>query len=258
MNINNEQFITTIGLLITVIALVLSIIQSLKARIQTNKLSVVANAMSTKYIDTFPDYIPQIAELISKAKTDIKILSPLPQHGVFSTTSGYLQIKHNIEKKKVQCPKVKINCIFSNEENQRKLLYNQFSKYKDNWEEWCSDSKQKEKIRVFRQLIENIDCNKVVKFEEFIDLFIKAGQADINSTFLNENCIYIDHRPPLNLWIIDEREAIFAISQTTGEYFVEAFWTTDNRLVSGLVKMFNEYYTQDEIKKSTKMNDSDN
>ncbi|MGV6830356.1 MAG: hypothetical protein ACWA5P_02180 [bacterium] len=50
------------------------------------------------------------------------------------------------------------------------------------------------------------------------------------------------------MWVIDEKEAIFAISNTTPEYFVEAFWTSsDIRLITALVNMHKEYLNQKEI-----------
>lgn len=51
----------------------------------------------------------------------------------------------------------------------------------------------------------------------------------------------ITYRPPLYMWIIDRREAIFEISSFCPSFFCEAFWTIDLRLINALINMKNEY-----------------
>ena len=227
-----------IGLLLTIIALLLSVWQTLAARKQTKNLSVISNALSTRYLGEFPDYLLEIGSLMFRAKKEILIVSAIPCNGVFSSPDAWIRQKHAIELALNQ--EIEIKCVFAKKEYYMALIQDQFNEAFKNWDNWCNESTNKLKIHKFvKSYSEN--GSEDISQTDFVDSFEKAALAEMQSTYRNAKKIEVDQRPPMYMWIIDGKEAIFAVTTTIPSFSSEAFYTTDARLIKSLINIHNEY-----------------
>ena len=238
MNVVN---ITFLGLFLTIIALLLSIWQLVAARKQTKKLTLITDVLSTKHLGAYPEFVLEIGNLISKAQKQILIACNFPAYGVFNSNEGWLSIKYTLEKAFLQNQNMKVTCVFANKSNRKSWLIKQFNEAKVDWINWRSNPEQKEKLQHFLTKYGKGEAISELSFDGFIDLFEEAADLELGTTYKQAEKIELPHRPPLYMWVVDSKEAIFAISTNTPTFFGEAFWTTEPRLISALINMHHEY-----------------
>ncbi len=228
---------TEIGLFLTVIALGLAIWQTYAAKDQTNKLRHISDALSTKYLGTFPEYVPRIGELIGKTKRELLVLCTIPTHAVFSAYDDWLSIKHAIEKVQKQDHKVKVSCVFSSAEVRRSFLVDQFHDAKADWKTWKSNYLNSSRLEIFLSTFGKGRGIAESTFETFIDLFESAGNEALASTYKGAELLEVPYRPSLYMWVVDGKEAVFGMSTLAPMYISEAFSTNDPKLIDALIKM---------------------
>jgi hypothetical protein len=85
--------ITVGGLLLTIVGLVLSIVALMAARQQTTDLKLISNSLSTRYLGQFPDYFPDVIDVIKSANKELKLVCTIPIHGVCSKRDGWLLVR---------------------------------------------------------------------------------------------------------------------------------------------------------------------
>lgn len=61
------------------------------------KLHKIGQSLSTQVIGVFPEYLPDIAYLLSRARKQVLIMCAYPQHGAFSNPKGWHVRKRNAE-----------------------------------------------------------------------------------------------------------------------------------------------------------------
>jgi hypothetical protein len=190
-----EKHLAFYGLLLTIVALMLAIKQYRDAKSQTSKLLSISDALSTKYLGRFPEYFPELARIITRAKHEILILSIFPTHGVFRAPENWLHVKHAIES--ALSRKVHVSCVFSNPANRRAFLENQFAKEKLDWANWKAQSEYVGRLKQLKQRIKGSDDIQNLTFEEFLDLWESACVEALRSTYAGAKYVEVDHRPTI-------------------------------------------------------------
>ena len=233
------SFINIIALFLTVAALALAIWQTLLAHRQTKDLSFISNALSTRYLGTFPEYFPQLNDLIKSAKHELLILSTIPAHGAFSDHEGWLKEKHALEI--ALNHKVRIACIFADALKRQENRNNQFRDAIANWSAWRSDPTNATRLQHIVEKFDDSGSIQELTVERFFNLLEKASIEELKTTYRGAEVTEINSRPPLHMWVADGDKAIFVISTTRRSHIAQAFWTTDARLINALVDMHQEY-----------------
>ena len=231
MNINN------IGLVLTVVALALAVWQTWAANRQARALLLISNALSTKYLGTFPEYMPYVGNLIERAKRELLIICTMPTHGVFSVHEMWLSMKHAIEMALLPDHKVMVSCVFANAATRRTFLEAQFRVAKADWSTWRSNPANASRLQYFLKKFGRGGDIQELTFDGFLNLFDSAANEEFTTTYKGAEVLEVNYRPPLYMWVVDGKEAIFGISTTTPSYIAEAFWTADARLINALINM---------------------
>jgi hypothetical protein len=235
------DIVTLLSLFLTVIALALAGWQSLASFKQTKKLSSISDSLSTRYLGEFPEYLPQIANMLLRAKQDISIVCAISCHGVFTSPDGWLFIKQAIETALGINNKINVSCVFTDKHIIRSISKNQYQEAFSNWKNWCLNHDNMIKIQHFVNKFGSDQQIEKLSIEDFLDLIEKAATETSRTTYKGAKIIEVNFRPPLYMWIVDGKEAIISIPTTVPNYCAQAFYTTDARLLTALINMYNEY-----------------
>lgn len=230
------QLITVGGLLLTVVGLVLSIVALMAARQQTTDLKLISNSLSTRYLGQFPDYFPDVIDVIKSANKELKVVCTIPIHGVYSKRDGWLGTKHELEN--AENRGVSVFCVFADRTNREDFLKRQFPNAVAQWSTFRTNNLQKIEIFLKSHGSGTIDA---LSSNGFFDLFDKAAATELNTTYKSATVKEVAYRPSVYMWIADEKSAVFAISSTAPAFFAEAFRTTDTKLIQSLVRLHREY-----------------
>lgn len=139
--IHNSSLVGTVSLWLGIIALIIACIQFRDAHkqaklmeSQSNALGFVTQSLTTRYIGPFPEYLPQVADLIETAKVELRIITGNPVPAYFSAPNVFMNYSHAIERKVRSGVDVTMTCM---DQSQRlKRLKLQFPTSQEAWEAW--------------------------------------------------------------------------------------------------------------------------
>lgn len=236
-----------LGLILGILALVLAIwhlreikLQARELKTQANTLEQTQRSLSTRYIGEFPDYIPEIVDLIENARKEVLIFCDFPAYGHFSNHATWLNYRHAIELKSLNQVRLSLMCL--TEGGRYKLNHEQFSKAEQGWEEWKREQKVRDQIH---SLLQSHKCAKTIdeiSREEFVNLLEETNKQMLNGALARAETLEVDGYMPLYFWLVDKKEAIFAIPSFSGEHTEYGFSTSDPKLISAFVEMRERYY----------------
>jgi len=244
-----NQLMGILGMFLTIVAFGISIWQSKlaigqnqDAERQAERLGQIANALSTKYIGPYPEYVARIPEVLVHANHVIRILCSVPIHGIFNNADSWLKSKQAIEAFLAKDGEDRqVRCIFATRQERDKLQRNQYKSLAKNWDAWKNDPDNRRKIISLVSRVSPKDPNSGDTFDGFLSLLERASVRELATTFDRAVICEIEYSPPMFLWIIDDKEAIFVLKTTYPEFRAEAFWTSDARLVESLIKIHESY-----------------
>lgn len=245
---------TIVSLVLAVIALALALWQtrlshrqmddarnmSKEMRSQTEKMIAIGNALSTRYLGSFPEFISEIANAISKVTRDLRIVCTIPTTAVYSNPDGWFVIKQALQRTLGPSSNVKVSCVFADAKRQETFLKAQYSEAYSNWQFFRSMPSNASKIKEFHFRYGNGNLENLTS-QGFFNLFSIAATEELKTTFKGSQIVQIPFHLPLNIWIVDKKEAVFAILSTAPSFLAEAFWTTDSDLIGALLQLHTEY-----------------
>ncbi len=250
------NFIGIISLVLGIIALGISFLQVSQANIQVKQLkmhstalSTIAESLSTRYIGKFPEYLEIVTSLIEESRSEVKIIKTNPIQAYFTDFALWKKYCEAIESKLASGVSIKITTLT---ERQRKVrLRLQFPNTKPEWEIWKGNNIVK--INSFLNLrypsikVEDVDYNK------FVNLL-----ADTQNNLIYENfklkgidLIEVDQPMHMQVWVSDEKQAVFTIQTLQAKSISHAFITSDARIVSALYIMCDLFAVQEPISINT-------
>jgi hypothetical protein len=207
----------------------------------------INRSISTRYIDLFPNYMPEVTALISRAKRNISIMYVLPTPSIFSNYGYWFDYKRAIENALRPNSTITVNVVFSNPEVQDEFLHAQFDNERTIWAETRSKDKFKENLRVFiercgKRGMHDYDVDNI-SYDQFHELFRYSTEIAERDVFRGAKKYEIDFRPQVFSWVIDDgKEAIFAIPILRPIFTAYAFLTSDPEVTKAIVSLHQEHF----------------
>ena len=155
---------------------------------QMEKIEDISHSISTRYIGMFPKYLSDIEKMLSKADGDIWIVCSIPCHGVYSFPDGCSMMLLAIEKALTLAPrKIKVHCVFSNENNSVPLIKDQYHALYSDWNIYRSENELN-----IKNFIDIYGCGESIENlseQEFFNCFERAQVQVINKTYKRADII---------------------------------------------------------------------
>ncbi len=240
MHLSNVDLISILGLCLTVVALLLATAQSWQAHGQAvllarqNKaLEFVTASVSTRYIGPFPEWIPEVTELVKGANRELLILAANPVLGYFGRPDMSLELLHAIESKARSSVVIKLIC--QDERSRAERLRRQFPSSAQEWTEWLP--KNQTKVEEFLRYRHPEINTSELDYEKFIDLHAQTQREIIRESYKlhGVDVSEVDLIMAMQVWIADRQRAVFSFEavgtktyglSTSDPSFVEALYLT--------------------------------
>lgn len=229
-------------------ALVLSVIQLLQARTQTrvqtqnmnhqgNQLERILSSASTLYLGCFPTYVTHIIDLINQAQVSIIIVCDFPTYAMTSSFDAWLAYKHALERAANRGCIVTCTCL--NEDRRHTSNVNQYERQTDaDWSTWKhANQSQLCKIVHPPHLLPDLTLEEFIDILECVD---KQILADYRKP-AHDRALETQLDLPLYFWLVDGREAIFAVPSGSHGGTDYGFRTSDHALVRALGEIGTRY-----------------
>lgn len=240
MVFSNEaiNLITIVSLVLTIVALGLAGWQTWAANRQTRHLLDIAGAVSTRYLGTYPGYLPQLVTLLGRVESELLLCSAIPVHGAFRAPDQWLKMKQQLERILHSPERPHVTAVFADKFSRRDHLVGQFKAELADWDRWRCVPENVVRIKEFAERFGYSKSIESMSSDNFIDLIELSAQENIQSTFRGAKIFYSNSRHPLHIWIADRKAAIFAFPVIAPHFVVHAFWTSDDKLIAALVDTF--------------------
>ena len=237
--------ITAVSAVATVIALVLAGKQTRMARLaqheaaaHTENLSRIEDALTTRYRGEFPGFIQEVAHLIDRAESKLELFYDVPGYGVFSDPPGWLAMRQAIERKTALGVAVSVSLYSPN--RRREVLEEQMNHRNDKEVEWPNPPDlipELQRYLVHEQRI----VDRHLSSDSFIEISLGVHEKIFTEVFGHLPVVMVEDLMPLYFWIIDGREAIFAIPAFGEDASEFGFFTSDPRIIKALRNMKKRY-----------------
>ena len=257
-NITYIDWASIISLILTVIALVVSVFLSYKQSKEaenltanltvigdglTSKLTLISDTLSTRYLGEFPDFLPEIINVLTGAQNKVVIVCDFPTYGRFSKPDLWLDYKHIIEKI-TESSKVSISFVCLESKARIDFSRKQFfhkPPTEEQWEKFCSEPVFHLKMKPL--LIRNGLENKLPlpTFNEFINLLEKEDNDMLQITFSNIKYILTPDPMPLYFWISDDKTGVFSFPSYESDKSEFGFVTSDQKLIASFLQIHESY-----------------
>jgi hypothetical protein len=244
--------LSVIGLIVAFIALIVGFwhvyeirdqVKELKkqtdqAQAHTKSLDILRRELPTRYIGQFPDYLQQIIDLFGRAEKEIVIFCDFPAYGSFSSPRRFVKYRQGLEDKLADNVPVQLTCL--NTAGRMKVTRKQFSRKP--WDEWIKDPQNDQQLKWF---LKHHNKSNELTGDEFIALLEEDDDGMLNIMRGAGAEVYEANRDiPLCYWLVDNREAIFAIIVLSDNAIEYGFRTTDQQLINALSEMRQQYLQQ--------------
>jgi hypothetical protein len=207
-----------------------------------SKLDGVAHALSTGYIGEFPDYVPYVADMLSRANKEILMSYIISTPCVFTAHNKWLDIKSSIVNALRPGKTIAVKAVFSDMPTTETYLREQFRSELADWSAWRSKPEFLAQLNVFIRRYTNIkpDASNLTE-QEFIDCFSCAAKEEMKATYNRAEFFEISYRPQIYMWIVDGKEAVFVLQSVRSNFTTYAFRTSDQNIIKGLTSLHHEY-----------------
>lgn len=217
---------------------------------QYEGLQKISSSLSTKYIKEFPDYLPDIEELVLSARKSLRVMCTYPQHGAFSQPETWKDIKNAITEK-ISEDYIEAEMVFSSAHQRVRADVKQFEEAISNWSSWRDDNRDRlqkyisthRSARV-RTKITSADPDSRGGLKDAVDWLWFQDESERATVFDWHDHARIyesDHLMPLFVWIVDDREAVFVIMTYDHEVLGYGFKTVDMAAIKSLIRLFDRY-----------------
>ncbi len=234
--------VNNIALIITVIALGLALWQLKSAHVQVLKLDEIQKALSTRYLDEFPAYLPHIIEIISNAKKEVTIVCDVPAFAGFIDSANWLHYRQIIERKIHEGVTIDLICYNGNKRCQ--IHSEQFAQARENWNHWIKDPKIFSKLETFlRNSVSEKNIDNLT-YQDFEDMIENLHKSAIQYSFSGARIYEVEIDLTNYFWIVDKNKALFAIptySKPKHGFLTYGFVTSDPRFISALISLKERY-----------------
>ncbi len=203
----------------------------------------IADALSTRSIDRFPKYLPNVAQLIAESKRFLWVLAIVPSHGSFTAPEAWGEIQLAIHKKRVEYDSSKDAfqsvLVYGGETCRRetyRLAHSDLQGNSEKWETWKQDHHAALQHFLRGRSTESVLATLLL--DEYIAMRLQEDEAAVQHVYKDMGgftCCVGNEMYPFYCWITDAG-AIFSIKteDEQGNYLGSAVYTRDAALVKAL------------------------
>jgi hypothetical protein len=184
----------------------------------------------------FPKYLQNIAQLIAGANESIEIICDFPAYGRFSDPGAFLSYRAQLDSKQQEGKEVQITCL--DRERRREIAYNQFGGPTYWPQKKTSESFQKRLTAFLKSSKPSIDPADL-DYNRFLDLIEAEDSWMLDHHLARARVNQVNRHIPVFFWIVDKKEAIFAIASLSDVEY--GFYTRDTRLLTAFQDMRKTY-----------------
>jgi hypothetical protein len=238
--------------LINVIASIASLVSFVLALVGISQASNLTKRLSTRFKGNFPDYLDAVDALLKDAKHSVKIMATVSSHGSFTCPESWERIKARIEteinQKKRSDKSFKAVLIYGSQKS-CSLSSPAFELQTEaEFKIWANEKEQKQSIEDFFVKEFRLTPKRISQLTkaEYGEGRFSEHMSACRGVYREFERRRSDRRLPMYCWIIDDREAIFAISieGETGRFSGAGIYTADPALLNSLTSMF-EHFASD-------------
>lgn len=236
------EIVGTAGVALTVIALILAGIQFLEARRQTSRLAeqssalgFIAGSLSTRYLGPFPEYLSSVTDLVETAQQEVQILNGNPTPAYYTSPALWTRYSQAVQRKAQEGVLVSLVCMGESERRERLRL--QFPTSDEAWIPWkAANSTRVEEFLKYRFRSINI---QELGYEEMHRLLLQVQTDLLREAFEYQGVrvSQVDKLVPVQVWIVDDKSAVFAIQTSPSFAISHGLFTSDPQFVAALKAM---------------------
>lgn len=234
-------YVEIFGLLCAVVALIVGLVHIREIHSTLKTLHDVQDSLSTRFIGQFPEFFPEIVTLLKSAKREIVIFCDLPAYASFSDPHTFLDYQQTLERK-IKDEEVRTTLTCLGPAFRQNAIVEQFFGNGVEWNEWKNHLEHKKSLRRFLALHKRTTPIDELAKEEFLKILEAIGNRTIEDTLAGAEVRQIDTYIPLYFWLIDGMDAVFSIPSSDEITLEYGFATTDQKLISALVEMRDQYH----------------
>jgi hypothetical protein len=206
-------------------------------KVQLSELDTIQAAISTRYLSEFPNFIPDIVNLIRGARADVRIFCDIPAYGQFTARTDWIQYSHAIEDLKEN---VSINLTCLNPERRISAYREQFLQ-KLHWEEWRDSLDNRGKLKALLKANKSELGVDSLTEETFVKFLEDTNKLMLRGAFARAELREIEFFMPIYFWLVDGTKAIFSVPAFSGGHTEYGFFTTDQKFIAALADMRERY-----------------
>ncbi|HEV7775089.1 MAG TPA: hypothetical protein VGO48_17555 [Conexibacter sp.] len=198
-----------------------------------DELRSVAKSLPTRVIGVFPLYMGEIAELVGRTRSSLRIICDTPAHAAFSNTADFERYWQNLGRLCFDGGNVAITCAFIDRDGRRLMHDAQIKSDRDDWAAWKDHNRAN--CEAFQRFAVSLRVRPVkqdkhdpveawgAEPEDFVQSMMRINEAVTASLSHRMDIDWLPSEDPLHdgpniyVWIRDEdQEAVFVIVPVPG------------------------------------------
>jgi hypothetical protein len=251
MQITQEEIKSAFGninVLFAIIVNIISILQFRQAKQQTKDIQKINDSLTTRYLTTFPDFLPQVVTLINSTQKHLEIVVDVPGYGILSKHDEFVEYETAIKRRLSKNIPVKI--VFLNKERRKESFSELFPAEGQDWDAWRNKQENQIKLHDFFAHEGDNKFDNEIDRKSFIDNTTRdqleaalenAYQRVCTNAFRTANKVEVNEQLSFHFWISDGQSAVFTIPSFSPNDKAQGFTTSDPRLIAALTNIVERY-----------------
>ena len=229
----------TFNLLLGIVGLFVGVIALLVGAYHVYELRHMQNAISTQYLGEFPEFLPQITEVVNAARHDLIIVCDFPGYGDFSAPDNSLKYLQALRARQSDKQlRVEFTCL--DETLRYRYLDEQLPAA--TWNHWSEDGQKRAQVEDFLRL-NGHSGQQISTRPQLFKAMTAVDNEVLHQYFLNKY-YQTPQAVPIYFWVADCRRAVFSIATPTETGVEHGFVTSDRSLIRALLDLRKRYLEQ--------------
>jgi hypothetical protein len=205
----------------------------------TGTLTGITESLSTKYVDRYPVYVEEITKLLNKANHSIVIVCDVPAYCVFSDPRRWRAYEAALTDALARTAEKTVKWL--ERQLRSELLKEQFHDDPSQPNAWkatgpgADEKKMTEFLQRHNNALQTTYTFANITFADFERLAEADHAAAANAVSQYTKVVLLRGRLGLMFWIVDGKEAIFAVPNFNDREQGQGFRTTDQRLINAFL-----------------------
>jgi hypothetical protein len=203
-------------------------------------LTFITESLSTRYVGPFPTYLHDVIGLMKGAMEMITILVGNPLPAYFTDPQIFLEYSHVIAQKRRAGVRVRMVCM-TDTQRRRRLSLQFTARDAADWTSWKRANAQR--LDAFLDTRFPGTDAAALDHETFLALLARNQHELLTEAFasVGVEVVEVDAFVPVQVWIADDKAAIFAIQNSAPTTMSHGLSTSDHAFVEALIAMVAYY-----------------